>query len=217
MADEPLSRDRLAAIRAGIERNPGAPAASTIRLLLREINRLTPVLTRACPLTPQRLEVLIGAANGETCRMTGRRMGLSEWTVRSHRNYVYGQLGVDGAAQAVAVAMTNAWIAPDQIRIPEPAAVPAPRKLKPATGTRRSRHRVYAAELRQQPREWVPVGTYKTHGAARQTAHRIRTGQYTAYRPAGTYEAKPAARDGAFAVQARYVGTPTHTAEKAAS
>lgn len=117
MTGRPLSPTLRAAIEAWAERNPHARQARAIRTLLDEIDRLTRRPAHPCPLTPKELDVLTGTENGETCATTGQRTGLSPHTVKVHRARIYRRLGVDTAAQAVAVAMAQGWLPATRIRI----------------------------------------------------------------------------------------------------
>ena len=55
-------------------------------------------------LTPRELEVLQGAAVGETNKEIAYRLGISSRTVKAHLTSVYNKLGVDSRAAAIAVA-----------------------------------------------------------------------------------------------------------------
>lgn len=57
----------------------------------------------ATELTPMRREVLFGIAIGETAKETGRRLCLTESTIKTHRRLMFTQLRVTTAGQAVAV------------------------------------------------------------------------------------------------------------------
>lgn len=221
MTVEPPSPERLTSIRAAVIRNPGTPAAPIIRLLLAEVDRLTAAVVAPCPLSRAQMPVLVGLANGEDLDTTARRLHLSPHTVKSHRLNIYKQLAVGCASHAVAVAMACRWIEPDAVRIPDRSRAPVRKRPGPAPRpkpeSRPQVHRRHAAELRSRPGEWGAVGSYRSGASARQTAHRIRTGEFTAYTPAGSYEAEHIAREGAFIVRVRYVGTPSRDTKKAAS
>ncbi|MEV5942736.1 helix-turn-helix transcriptional regulator [Streptomyces sp. NPDC051994] len=57
----------------------------------------------AGPATHMQREVLHGIALGETTGETAQRLCLSEHTVKTHKHHLYRQLGVDTAAEAVAM------------------------------------------------------------------------------------------------------------------
>ena len=55
-------------------------------------------------LTDRELEVLRSAARGERSKEIGLQLGISERTVKAHLASIYGKLGVDSRAAAIAVA-----------------------------------------------------------------------------------------------------------------
>ncbi|MCX3059576.1 response regulator transcription factor [Streptomyces beihaiensis] len=75
--------------------------------------------TATVELTNQRRAVLTGLALGETVAQTGRRLGISEHTVRTHRRLLYRQLGVHTGPAAVA-----AGIRFGALRVPSAPSVP---------------------------------------------------------------------------------------------
>lgn len=56
-------------------------------------------------LSNQQYAVLVGLASGEEAQETGRRIGRSVDTVKSHRRRLYSALGAENGAHAVAIAM----------------------------------------------------------------------------------------------------------------
>lgn len=215
MATE-LSPRLLAHLRQSIERRPGAPAARTIRMLLDEIDRLKTrpeleaVDTEAdCPLTQRQLQILVGTANGLECPAIARELSLCAQTVVKHRQAAMRRLQVRTPAQAVAVCIIRGWLPTGLVQLPE--VLP---KLS-AAGARNA-YRERAAQLRQTPGQWGTVAVYNSGSSARQSAHRLRTGAFTAFRPAGAWESQAFTEDGVHGVRARYIGTPT-TAERTAS
>lgn len=52
-------------------------------------------------LSPQMLEVIMGAAKGETAIETAERLGVAEDTIKTHRRRAYERLGVKTMAEAV--------------------------------------------------------------------------------------------------------------------
>ncbi|MGW1813317.1 response regulator transcription factor [Streptomyces sp. NPDC002125] len=78
---------------------------------------LTAVLSTPRPASPvqltnQQLGVLIGLARGDAERDTARRMCISPFTVKSHRQSLYKALGVTSAGAAVATAMSYGLLRP---------------------------------------------------------------------------------------------------------
>lgn len=81
-------------------------------LTLRQVDQLTTrVAARAArgkhpqlDLPQQRFAVLVGLANGEEAIETGRRLGLSLNTVKTHRRRLFKMLGAENGAHAVAIA-----------------------------------------------------------------------------------------------------------------
>lgn len=67
-------------------------------------------------------------------------------------------------------------------------------------------HRDIAREARTHTGHWVLVRFYDYPGSARETARWIRDGTYTAYQPAGHYQAQCRDEPGGFPVYVRYVG-----------
>lgn len=217
VAADQLSPRVLAQLRQGVERHPHAPAAKTVLMLLDEIDRLktSPALdllqpTADCPLTPVQLRIVAHTANGKECPEIGRELSLSPKTVRKYRIIAMQRLGVATAPQAVAVCLLRGWL--------PSAAVPLPDVPPGLSGARgRNAYRRRAEHLRERPGEWGTVATYYSPGAAKQSAYRLRCGAFTAFRPVGAWEAVASTREGVYIVRARYVGTPTHQAERAAS
>lgn len=58
----------------------------------------------ATPLTEREREVLMGVAQGERSKEIAARLGISERTVKAYLSSIYGKLGVDSRAAAIAVA-----------------------------------------------------------------------------------------------------------------
>ncbi|MEV7684520.1 response regulator transcription factor [Streptomyces bungoensis] len=217
MRAEPLGPLALARIRASLERNPGTPAARTVQLLLDEIARLKSPLVLAdwepdveCPLTRRQLQVMVHTANGENCEEIGPQLGIDPKSVRKHRQAVMRHLGVRSASSAVAVCLINGWFPAGAVHVP-----PQPRRLSPCAV--RNTYRERAELLRQTPGEWGTVATYGNSPTARQSAYRLRSGDFKAFRPAGAWEAEAFTDDGTHGVRARYIGTPVITAGKAMS
>lgn len=81
----------------------------------REVRRMHVLTGPTRPLTAQQLEVLAGAATGETLEETASRMCLSFHTVKSHRVRAVKRLGARDMTHAVALAMAAGWIAPESV------------------------------------------------------------------------------------------------------
>jgi DNA-binding CsgD family transcriptional regulator len=56
-------------------------------------------------LTPREIEVLQGVADGETAAQTGRRVYLSEETVKTYRKRIVGKLEARNGPHAVAIGL----------------------------------------------------------------------------------------------------------------
>ncbi len=70
----------------------------------------SPIRVNAETLTGRELEVLQLMARGLTNRQIGRRLGISEHTVKFHAGGVLGKLGARSRAEAVARAIGLGWI-----------------------------------------------------------------------------------------------------------
>jgi hypothetical protein len=70
-------------------------------------------------------------------------------------------------------------------------------------------HDRIAAELRARPGQWGTVGVYPSLGTARNVRDRVRIagGNYRAYGPAGSFEARTQVVPDGTRVEARYLGT----------
>jgi DNA-binding CsgD family transcriptional regulator len=69
-----------------------------------------------CILTDRELEVLIGAARGETAGKTARRLGIQLDTVKRHRFRLIHRMAADNIAHAVALAVLARWITEKDLR-----------------------------------------------------------------------------------------------------
>lgn len=210
-----LSPRLLAQLRTSAERHPQAPGARAVLLLLNEIDRLKtipaiPEPDANCPLTHTQLKIIAGTANGQHCTEIGRDLHLATRTIVKYRQEAMRRLGARTPAQAVAVCIVRGWLPSETVTLPK-----APFNPPPVRGRKAYRER--AALLRQHPGQWGTVTTYPSSQAATQSAYRLRHGAFTAFRPKGAWEAKAFTEDGVHGVHARYIGTPTTTAERAAS
>jgi len=84
--------------------------ADLAALLPPEESADVPVRVNAESLTGRELEVLQLMARGLTNRQIGRRLGISEHTVKFHAGGVLGKLGARSRAEAVARASGLGWI-----------------------------------------------------------------------------------------------------------
>ena len=75
-------------------------------------------------LTPRRLEVLRLAANGHSNADIGRRLWISEDSVKTHVRIAYEQLGARDRAHAIAICLVRGLIQPHEIEL----CPPKPRK-----------------------------------------------------------------------------------------
>jgi len=65
-------------------------------------------------LTERELEVLRLAAQGQTNRAIGHKLGISDRTVQGHLANIFGKLGVSTRTEAVLLAMKQGWITLDE-------------------------------------------------------------------------------------------------------
>ena len=79
------------------------------KLLHRAAN---PTVNRASDisLTDREMEVLKAVANGERSKEVAFRLGITERTVKAHLASIYGKLGVDSRAAAIASAAQKGWL-----------------------------------------------------------------------------------------------------------
>jgi NarL family two-component system response regulator YdfI len=61
-------------------------------------------------LTEREQEVLEAVARGERSKEVALRLGISERTVKAHLASIYGKLGVDSRAAAIAAAAQKGWL-----------------------------------------------------------------------------------------------------------
>ncbi|MFI1767457.1 helix-turn-helix transcriptional regulator [Streptomyces sp. NPDC020800] len=214
---EPLGLLGVARIQASLERNPAAPAAPTVRRLIDEIQLLRDEIDRLkspqllaewepdveCPLTRRQLEVLIRTANGENCEQIGPHLGIDPKSVRKHRQGAMRRLGVNSTPSAIAVSLVNGWFPNGALNLPA-----LPRRVSRVVA--RNTYRERAGELRKTPGEWGVVAHYASSPVARQSAYRLRTGAFKAFRPTGSWEAEAYTQDGTHGVRARFIGIPNH-------
>jgi DNA-binding NarL/FixJ family response regulator len=82
-----------------------SPAVAT--RLLGQVRKPAPA-----PLSQRELEVLELIARGSTNREAGKRLFISETTVKTHLLHVYAKLGVNDRAAAVAAAFSRGYLVP---------------------------------------------------------------------------------------------------------
>lgn len=73
-------------------------------------------LAQAYGLTARELDVLRGMATSATYEEIGRRLGISEGTVRTHAKHILAKLGQPNRAQAVLVAIRLGLIPPEPLQ-----------------------------------------------------------------------------------------------------
>jgi two-component system, NarL family, response regulator YdfI len=81
------------------------------RVLAAQQPAAAPVVAADIDLTERELEVLRVAAEGETNKGIGLRLGITDRTVKAHLSSIYNKLGVDSRAAAIAVAARQGWLA----------------------------------------------------------------------------------------------------------
>jgi len=81
------------------------------RVLAAQQPATAPVAAADIDLTERELEVLRVAAEGETNKGIGLRLGITDRTVKAHLSSIYNKLGVDSRAAAIAVAARHGWLA----------------------------------------------------------------------------------------------------------
>jgi two-component system, NarL family, response regulator YdfI len=81
------------------------------RVLATQQPAAAPVVAADIDLTERELEVLRVAAEGETNKGIGLRLGITDRTVKAHLSSIYNKLGVDSRAAAIAVAARHGWLA----------------------------------------------------------------------------------------------------------
>lgn len=94
--DLPLTVQQVQALAADVARDFEPPAD-------------IPALTR------RELDVLTGLAHGERAVETGRRLFVSESTVKNHRVSLYRKFGVRSSAEAVALALQCGLLRPEPL------------------------------------------------------------------------------------------------------
>jgi DNA-binding NarL/FixJ family response regulator len=78
------------------------PASVLERTLEDEPNASSPSLQQTYPgLTPRQVDVLVCAAKGQSNKLIGRALGISDGTVKQHLNAVYRELGVATRTEAI--------------------------------------------------------------------------------------------------------------------
>jgi NarL family two-component system response regulator YdfI len=66
-----------------------------------------------CGLSEREREVLRAVAQGLRSKEIARDLGITERTVKAHLASIYGKLGVDSRAAAIAIAAQNGWLSHD--------------------------------------------------------------------------------------------------------
>jgi DNA-binding NarL/FixJ family response regulator len=65
----------------------------------------------AAPLTHREIQILSCIANGGTNKYTAHKLGISEQTIKNHVSAILRKLNANDRAHAVALAMSNQWVA----------------------------------------------------------------------------------------------------------
>ncbi|MET7477947.1 LuxR C-terminal-related transcriptional regulator [Streptomyces sp. NPDC005648] len=165
-----------------------------------------------CPLSDLEIEVLASLANGHTRLGAARKASLSEDSVRALLARLYLRLGVQNLTHAVTTALHYGWLPVEKLNIPKPIVV---HRMSPQAWKLHYCDR--SQKLRERPGEFVTIGPYFSYDGVRRAADRIRKGLIDDFRPAGAFEAVPFTEGGLWSIRARYVGTPSTNAERAAS
>ena len=76
----------------------------------REIGKAFIDSSTVADLTERELEVLKAVARGERSKEIAVQLGIAERTVKAHLASIYGKLGVDSRAAAIAVAAQRGWL-----------------------------------------------------------------------------------------------------------
>jgi DNA-binding CsgD family transcriptional regulator len=86
------------------------------------------------PLTPRELQVLDGAARGETAQQTSERLGIEGTTVKYHRTGLMRKLGTTTIAGAVAIGVRRGLIhGTDAVHLAAALSKPSPLEVIEAT------------------------------------------------------------------------------------
>lgn len=117
--------DIVRALQAGatgylLKDTPREDLFRAIRAVAQGQSVLTPTLTSRLmdyvrapaveALTPREIEVLQWVAVGDSNREIGRRLHISEATVKTHLLHIYGKLGVNDRTAAVTAALERKWL-----------------------------------------------------------------------------------------------------------
>ena len=72
-----------------------------------------------CPLTPREMEILGEVAEGNSNRVIGLRLGISEQTVKNHLAKVLQRLRAPDRTAAVVIALRNGWLDLQRLHVSE--------------------------------------------------------------------------------------------------
>ena len=72
-----------------------------------------------CPLTPREMEILAEVAEGNSNRVIGLRLGISEQTVKNHLAKVLQRLRAPDRTAAVVIALRNGWLDLQRLEVTE--------------------------------------------------------------------------------------------------
>lgn len=79
-------------------------APETMLRLLNQVDKPARIVSENTTLTDRELQVLKSVALGERSKEVAFKLGISERTVKAHLASIYGKLGVDSRAAAIAIA-----------------------------------------------------------------------------------------------------------------
>jgi two-component system response regulator DegU len=82
---------------------------------------MTRRLRPECPLTNREMEILAEVAEGNSNRVIGLRLGISEQTVKNHLAKVLQRLRAPDRTAAVVIALRNEWLDLQRLEVSERA------------------------------------------------------------------------------------------------
>jgi two-component system, NarL family, response regulator YdfI len=85
-------------------------APDVLMRLLKQVDRPSPKSSSDINLTDREFEVLNAVARGERSKEIALKLGITERTVKAHLASIYGKLGVDSRAGAIAIAAQKGWL-----------------------------------------------------------------------------------------------------------
>lgn len=85
-------------------------APETMTRLMQQMTRPAQKKDGGVTLTEREHQVLTSVAQGERSKEVAFKLGISERTVKAHLASIYGKLGVDSRAAAIAIAAQKGWL-----------------------------------------------------------------------------------------------------------